>query len=207
MIKEFNACDSEIRKFRESIFAEDLNLDISLVKDFDPNNPVTDNKFAYWYSDSKFLNNGFDKVLLFYHNGEAVGMVGGTHFNEDLYRSTQMYYILKSARKIPGLNTLHFREDGFFDWQITRAKDLGCKAVFISVDTFDRRHEIMYEAMKNDIVGPGHMPNSERKYTAKDLVYLDETYPIKHVHQKILYYPLVNDIDFHKSFYKDRDVV
>lgn len=190
MIKEFDADHSEVRKFRERIFVEDLSLPISLVTSYDPKNPVTNEKFAFWYSDKKFLSNGLDKVLLHYHNDEAVGMVGGTYFNKNLYRGVQGYYILKSARKIPGLNTLHFRPNGFFDWQINRAKELGCKAVFISFDLYDRRHEIMYNAMKNDVVGPGHMANDHRKYTSSDLVYPDEFYEIKYTQQKVCYYDI-----------------
>ena len=200
-VKVFDFDHVEVRKFREKIYREDLKLDPKLLKTFDISDPVSDNKFAYWYSDQKFLKNGFDKVLLYYHNGEAVGMCGGTHFNKNLYRAVQGYYILKSARKIVGLNTLHFRHDGFFDWQINRAKELNCKAVFISVDLFDRRHKIMFQAMRDDVVGPGHMPNNERKYTAKDLIYLDEDFEIKYTKQKVCYYNLTDkEINFKELF-------
>ena len=128
-------------------------------------------------------------------------MCGGTHFSKNLYRGVQGYYILKSARTIDGLNTLHFRHNGFFDWQVNRARYLNCSAVFISVDIFDKKHKIMYQAMKNDIVGPGHMPNSERKYTAKDLVYLDKEYSIMNTNQKIIYYPFNSDIKFDQLFF------
>lgn len=200
MIIDYPADHDEVRKFRERIYTEDLNLDVDLIKEFDIKKHSTYNKFAYWYSDQKFLTNGFDRVLLHYYNNLPVGMVGGTYFNKNLYRGVQGYYILKSARQIPGMNTLHFRHDGFFDWQINRAKDLGCKAVFISFDLFDKRHEIMYQAMKNDVVGPGHMPNSERKYTSIDLIYPDEFYVIKNIKQKVCYYPLTSDIDFNNLY-------
>lgn len=198
MIKDFDATDDEVRRFRERIFTEDLNLDIDEIYQADQTHP---NKFAYWYGDTKFLTNGFDRVLLHYHNGEAVGMVGGTHFNNNLYRGVQGYYILKSARKIPGLNTLHFRPNGFFDWQVKRARKLGCKAVFISFDLFDRRHEIMYNAMKNDVVGPGHMTNDKRKYTTDNLIYPDGIYNIKYTDQHVCFYPLETDLNFDDLFY------
>lgn len=200
MIKDFSVDAPEVFEFRSRIFVEDLNLSADQMNDFTDH--TTGNKFAYWYGNHKFLSNGYDRVLLHYHNGEAVGMVGGTHYNKNLYRGVQGYYILKAARKIRGLNTLHFRPNGFFDWQIKRAKKLKCKAVFISFDLFDRRHEIMYNAMKNDVVGPGHMPNSERKYTAKDLIYPDEFFEIKYTQQKVCYYDLTGTrINFSKLFY------
>lgn len=202
MIKAFDCDHEEVRKFRERIFTEDLLLDVNLVTDFSRENPQTNNKFAFWYSDQKFLNNGFDKILLHYHNDEAVGMCGGTHFNKGLYRGVQGYYILKSARKIKGLNTLHFRADGFFDWQINRAKELGCKAVFISFDLFDQKHKNMYYAMRNDLVGPGHMTNDIRKYTAKDLTYLDDDFEILYTPQKVCYYSLDEPVNFKELFYE-----
>lgn len=199
-IKTFHADSPEVREFRYRIYEEDLGIGFDKVKTYDSKNPPSNNKFAYWFSDEKFLSNNFDQILLFYYNGEAVGMCGGTHFNSKLYRGVQMYYILKQYRKNPALNTLHFRHDGFFDYQIARAKKLRCQAVFISVDTFDKRHQIMFDAMKNDVVGPGHMPNSERKYTAKDLVYLENTYPIMHVQQKVMYFKLTRHVDFDYFF-------
>lgn len=202
MIKIFKASAPEVRDFRKSIFQEDLGLSPFWVGAFNSKNPVSSNKFAYWYSDEKFLTNGFDQILLYYHNGDPVGMCCGTHFNTSLYRGVQMYYILKRARRIRGLNTLHFRTDGFFDFQISRAQELNCKAVFISVDTFDRRHEIMFDAMKNDIVGAGHMPNNERKYTAKDLIYLEKKYPIMNVNQRVCYCPINGEIDFDMEFHQ-----
>lgn len=199
-IKDFSPSCPEVTEFRTKIFVEDLGLHEQQIAEFTDH--TTDNKLAYWYGDHKFLSNGYDRVLLFYHEGKPVGMVGGTHFNKNLYRGIQGYYILKSARKISGLNTLHFRHNGFFDWQIKRAKELQCKAIFISFDLFDRRHEIMYNAMKNNVVGPGHMPNEQRKYTTENLIYPEEFYSIKYVQQKVCYFNLINtDINFDNLFY------
>lgn len=186
-VRVFSPYAPEVRRFRAAIYSEDLNLSPTWLSQYNSRNPPTSNKFAFWYSDEKFLSNGFDQILLHYYDGEAVGMCGGTHFNKNLYRSVQMYYILKRARRIRGLNTLHFRPNGFFDIQVERAKELGCKGIFISVDAFDKRHEIMFEAMKNDVVGPGHMPNSQRKYTAKDFTYIDKTYEIMWTQQKVIF--------------------
>lgn len=198
MIIPYSPDHKEVEKFRRQIFVEDLSLDSNDIEKDQSNNP---NKFAYWYSNQKFLTTGFDKVLLHYHNGEVVSMVGGTHFNRDLYRGVQMYYILKSARK-KQLNTLHFKEDGFFDWQINRAKELNCKAIFICFDLFDQKHRNMYNAMKSDRVGFGQMGNEERKYTRKDLTYLDKSYTINYTEQKICYYELENNINFDNCFYQ-----
>lgn len=193
MIIAYDPDHIEVTKFRQRIFTEDLDLPIQYLE---TDNHNSDNKFSYWYSNQKFLNTGFDKVLLHYHEGEAVGMVGGTHFNRHLYRGVQMYYILKKYRYIKGLNTLHFRENGFFDWQIQRAKELGCLAIFICFDLYDQKHKNMYNAMKNDRVGFGQMGNEERKYTRKDLIYPDQTYTINYTEQKVCYHQFT-DIDFH----------
>lgn len=201
MIKIFSADSKEVRDFRKKIYEEDLGLSPFWVSAFNSKTPISSNKFAYWYSDEKFLSNGFDQVLLYYYGSEPVGMCCGTIFNSQLYRGVQMYYILKRARRIKGLNTLHFRENGFFDFHITRAKELGCKAVFISVDTFDKRHQIMFDAMRKDMVGAGHMTNDQRKYTAKNITYLDESYPIMNVQQRVCYHKLTNEFDFNEAFF------
>ena len=98
MIKEFSADADEVRKFRLRIFTEDLGLTEEDLNTF--NDWTSDNKFAYWYGDNKFLNNGFDTVLLYYYNGKPVSMSCGTFYNRNLYRCLQMLYIIKSARKI-----------------------------------------------------------------------------------------------------------
>lgn len=201
MIKIFPPNAKEVKDFRKKIFEEDLGLSPFWVGAFSSKNPITSNKFAHWYSDEKFLSNGFDQVLLYYHGDDPVGMCCGTLFNPQLYRGVQMYYILKRARRIKGLNTLHFRENGFFDFHISRAKELGCEAVFISVDTFDRRHEIMFDAMRKDLVGAGHMTNDQRKYTAKDLTYLDDSYPIMNVQQRVCFHQFGNEFNFDSAFY------
>jgi len=201
-VKVFKPTAPEVRRFRADIYSSDLNISPTWLSMYSSKSPPTTNKFAYWFSDEKFSTNGFDQVLLHYHDGEAVGMCCGTYFNKHLYRGVQMYYILKRFRRIRGLNTLHFRHGGFFDYQIERAKALNCKAIFISVDMFDRRHEIMFEAMKNDVVGPGHMPNTERKYTAKDLTYLDATYDIMYTPQRVTYMKLEDTpMTFDDMFY------
>lgn len=201
MIKSFLPNHEEVTKFREKIFLEDLNLSLDVMRDPDITSSYS-NKFAFWFSDKKFLSNNFDRILLYYHNNEPVSLVGGTHFNKNLYRGVQMYYILKSARKIKGLNTFHFRPSGFFDWQINRAKELGCRAIFISFDLFDTKHKNMYNAMRNDLVGPGQMTNDERKYTAKDLVYLEDDFEILYTKQKVCYFALESNINFNELFYE-----
>lgn len=213
-VKIFSPGAPEVRKFRSIIYAEDLQLSPTWLTTYSSKNPPTSNKFAYWYSDEKFLTNNFDQVLLYYHDGEPVGMCCGTHFNKNLYRAAQMYYILKRARRIKGIKSLHFREGGFFDNQIPRARELGCKAIFISVDIFDKRHEIMYNAMKADVTGYGATgrPSSlspddlqttiERKYTARTLTFLDNTYEIMWTQQKVCFLKLDDSpMTFDEMFY------
>jgi len=198
MIVDYPPDAIEVTQFRRKIYTDDLGLSALLVSSYRYANRRTEDKFAHWFSDEKFLHNGFDRVLIYYHGGVAVGMCGGTHYNSSLYRCVQMYYILKSARRVPGLNTLHFRENGFFDWQLARAKSLGVDAAFISVDTFDQKHVNMFDAMRGNRTGFGQMSNAVRKYTADDLVYLDNTYNIMHTMQRVCYYPLVDNVDFDK---------
>lgn len=201
MIKVCQPDDIEVTLFREKIFKEDLNVSLDTMYDFD-NNP-SDNKFAYWYSNKKFLSNNLDQVLLYYHNGESVGMISGSIFNKYLYRTNQGYYILKESRKNPDLNTLHMRDGGFFDYQLARAKELGMKGVFISIETFDKKHAALYRAMKNDRHSPIHMPNRDRKYTSAVFTYPDQDYIIKYVPQKICFYPLEEGMDFDTLYHKD----
>lgn len=213
-VKIFSPTSPEVRKFRATIYAEDLDLSPTWLSTYSHKNPPTSNKFAYWFSDEKFLTNNFDQVLLYYYDGEPVGMCGGTHFNQHLYRAAQMYYILKRARRMKGVKTLHFRDGGFFDNQIVRARELGCKAIFISVDIFDRRHEIMYNAMKNDITGLGATGRNsnlttddlvttvERKYNARNLIFLDKTYKIMWTDQKVMYLNITDtDLTFDEMFH------
>lgn len=187
MIKAFQANDLEVTEFRNIILAENK-----------------DNQYTKWFCDDKFLRNGFDKVLLYYHDDQPIGIAGGTHWTDKLYRNTQMYYILKEARKQRGLDTLHYRPNGFFDVQLERAKELGCYGTFLSIHCFDDRHVRLFEYMKNDVVGPGMMPNSERKYTAKDFQFLDKEYIIKGVPQRIIFHPIVEGAEFEDLFNRER---
>lgn len=182
MIRSFETTSQEVTDFRKQVLEEN-----------------NDNQYTKWFGDDKFLRNGFDQVLLYYYDGQPVGLVGGTHWQDKLYRTTQMYYILN---KFKGkVNTIHFMPDGFFDVQIDRAKELGCEGAFLSIHCFDDRHKRLYEYMKNDVVGPGMMPNSKRKYTAKDFQFLDKEYTIKGVQQRVIYYPIVSNTDFDTLFY------
>jgi hypothetical protein len=205
MIRIFDPGAPEVRAFRERIFVEDLGLQASDVATFDIANPVTDNKFAYWYSDQKFLSNNLDKVLLFYYEGQAIGMIGGSIFNKYLYRTNQGYYILKESRKNPELNTLHMRDGGFFDYQLARARELDMKGVFISIETFDRKHTALYRAMKNDRHSPIHMPNRDRKYTSAVFTYPEQDYIVKYVPQKICFYPLEAGAEFDALYHADME--
>jgi len=182
MIKAFQVNDPEVTEFRNIILSEN-----------------EDNQYTKWFGDDKFLRNGFDQVLLYFNNNEPIGIAGGTHWKEKLYRNTQMYYILKSARK-KGIDTLHYRANGFFDVQLERAKELGCHATFLSIHCFDDRHTRLFEYMKNDVVGPGMMPNNQRKYTAKDFKFLDKSYTIKGVEQRVIFYPIVEGASFDELF-------
>lgn len=186
MIRSFHPNDLEVTDFRKQILAENK-----------------DNQYTKWFGDDKFLRNGFDQVLIYYHNNEPVGLVGGTHWQEKLYRTTQMYYILDQYKG--KINTLHFRPNGFFDMQLTRAKELECDGAFLSVHCFDDRHKRMYEYMRNDVVGPGMMSNKERKYTAKDFQFLDKEYTIKGVQQRVMFYPISQDAEFESLFYSRKE--
>ncbi len=59
----------------------------------------------------------------------------------------------------------------------------------------------MFDAMKNDMVGAGHMTNDERKYTAKDLTYLENSYPIMNVNQRVCFHQFNPEFDFDSAFY------
>jgi len=199
MIKEFFPDDPEVTKFRIKIFTEDLNLSPEDLQTFDDHD--TNNKFAYWYSDKKFLSNKFDRILLHYYNGEAIGIAGGTYFNKDLYRCLQMIYILKRARRIDELNTLHFKDNGFFDYHIERAKNLGCRGLFYSVDPYDKRHIIMYDYLRKNKSSMAHMPMAQRKYNASHFLFLDKEYEINYTKQKIAFFPFDKSDNFDSLFY------
>jgi hypothetical protein len=199
MIKEFFPDDPEVTKLRIKIFTEDLNLSPEDLQTFD--DPNTNNKFAYWYCDKKFLSNKFDRVLLHYYNDEAIGMAGGTYFNKDLYRCLQMIYILKRARRIDELNTLHFKDNGFFDYHIGRAKNLGCRGLFYSVDPYDKRHIIMYDYLRKNKSSMAHMPMAQRKYNASHFLFLDKEYEINYTKQKIAFFPFDKSDNFDSLFY------
>lgn len=195
--KVFQPDSPEVTAFRERIFTEDLKLPASLMGEITYENKDQYNPFAYWYCDQKFLSNGFDQVLLYYYEGEAASLVCGTHYNKHLYRASQMYYILKSFRGRPGANTFPYKKDGQFPLQIERAKELGCKAVFVAIHAYNKKYEMAWQVAKDDIVGPGIMPLSERTHTAKDFVFCDKEYELMYVKQKIFYYDIYKTgVDF-----------
>lgn len=202
-IKSFFPDDKEVTRFRESIFNEDFNLSSDYLDIVNFTNQNDFNKILFWFSNEKFLQNNFDRILIYYVDNKPISIVGGTFFNKNLYRTTQMYYILKKYRKINGMNTFHYRHNGFFDFQKERAKKLGCTGMFISVDPFDKRHITMYHAMKNDIVGPGHMPNHLRKYTAKDFFFIDKKFfEINYTKQWVIYHNLKDNTNNFESLFQ-----
>ena len=44
------------------------------------------------------------------------------------------------------------------------------------------------------------MPNSERKYTAKDFIFEDKTYNIKECDQRVVFHPFVEGVRFEELF-------
>ena len=182
MIVEFDPYDSEVTKFRRKVLAE---VDTGQVRE--------------WFTDKEFYKTDIDSIWLYYHEGESVAFVGGTHFNDKLYRTTQRYYILEEARR-KNVNTVHFMPNGFMDAQIKRAKELNCDGAFLSIHCFDDRHIRLFDYMKNDVVGVRMMKNEDRQYTAKDFQFLDKEYRIKSVDQKIIFHPLKDGATFEECY-------
>lgn len=145
-------------------------------------------KMAHWYSDDKWMYAGLDRVFIWYHNDEPVSLSCSTLFNDKLYRVNQSYYVLKKWKKVPRMDSFQARPGGFLTHQKQRGLELGCEGMFVSIDTFDRRHERLFEALKHDIIGPGGFPLNEREWTAKHFEFLDERYEIKGVQQRIIYH-------------------
>lgn len=203
MIKIFEPNALEVRQFRESIY-QDLGLSKDDVRTFDIANPISDDQLAYWYSDQKFLSNGFDQVLIYYYEGEPAGLCCGTHYSKHMYRGVQMYYILKSFRGKKDCNSLPGRHGGFMHHQLQRAKALGCKLFFVAVHTYDRRHQRYWEGLKKDTILGGITPAKDREYSAQSFTILDKQYTVMHVPQHVAYINLTEDeIDFDDLWKKE----
>lgn len=200
--KAFLPTDPEVTKFRTKIYEDDLGLVASDLKVVTYENKDSYDVFAYWYCDQKFLSNGFDQVLIYYHEGEPAGICCGTLYNTALYRGIQMYYILKKFRGNKDCNNLAGRPGGMMGHQIRRATELGCKRYFVSMHTFDRRHRRYWEGIKNDTILAGTPDLKDRSYSSKDFIFLDKEYPIMNVAQKVMYH-IIHDpeIDFDELFY------
>lgn len=196
-IKAFSPNDPEVTEFRSRIYEEDLGLSANDLAAINYENRDQYENFAYWYCDEKFLNNNFDQILLYYLDGEAAGMCGGSLYNKDLYRGMQLYYILKTHRGKKECNTLWGRPGGMLEHQIPRAAELGCKAYFVAFHPYDRRHLRLWEGVKRDIVIKGIIHPRDRKFSAKDFTYLDKEYPIMNVNQKVMFHDIHNaGVDF-----------
>lgn len=203
MIKIFEPTAPEVREFREAIYI-DLGLSKEDVRTFDIANPISNDQLAYWYSDQKFLTNGFDQVLIYYCEGQPAGLCCGTHLSKSMYRGIQMYYILKKFRGKKDCNSLPGRPGGMMHYQLQRARDLGCKIFFIAVHTYDRRHQRYWEGLKRDTFLGGIMNPKDRQYSARDFVPCEKTYMLQYVPQHIGYINLTDDeIDFDEIWNKE----
>lgn len=201
-VKAYNPDAPEVTDFRRRIYEEDLGLTVDDMSIVTYENKDSYDAFAYWYCDQKFLSNGFDQVLIYYYEGEPAGMCCGTHYNKNLYRGLQMYYILKSFRGKKDCNNLAGRHDGMLSHQMKRADELGCKKYFISMHTYDRRHQRYWEGLKRDTILGGIIHPRDRQFSAKDFIFLEDEYPIMYVNQKVFYCDLCdNDFTFDELFY------
>ncbi len=192
MIKSYAASSVEVRTFREQIYL-DLGLNPEDLCIFDNATPLISDPLAYWYSDQKFITNGFDEVLLYYYDGEAVGMCGGTLHNQYMYRGAQMYYLLKKARKIRECHQLMGRHGGMMHHQIERAKKLNCKIYFVAMHTYDLRHKRYWEGLQRDTAMAGSPQGKDRQYAAKDFIVLDQPKILKHTPHEIFYMNLTSE--------------
>lgn len=197
-VKLYHPDSPEVTEFRKKIFEQDLGLTAEHMSIVKYENRDEYETFAYWYCDEKFLSTGFDKVLIYYHNGEPACITGGTHFNKHLYRGMQMYYTLKSFRRIKECNNLAGRRGGFMEHQIKRANELDCKAYFISVQAYDKRHQRLWEGyLKRDIAIKDSLHPRDRVINASHFIHLDKEYTIMHVEQKVMFHDIHNaGVDF-----------
>jgi|FreactTroBogLake_1042271.scaffolds.fasta_scaffold02800_7 hypothetical protein len=197
MIISYPAEAPEVRAFRNRIYEEDLGLSSDIISTFDRANPVSDNEFAYWYSDQKFLTNGFDQVMIFHWDGEPVGLCGGTLYNKYLYRGCTQYYILSRYRKMLARESLLQRPGGFMPHGIDRATELGCKAYFVCMHTYDRRHARYWEGLRRDLFLGDMISAKQKQYSAKDFVFLEKEYEIMYTKQRVFYRDLNGEgVDF-----------
>lgn len=194
---------TEVTEFRRMIFEQDLGLTANHLYTINYENKDEYETFAYWYCDEKFLSTGFDRVLIYYHEGKPACICGGTHFNKDLYRGMQMYYTLKLFRGKKECNNLAGKPGGFIETHIKRAIELDCKAYFVSVHVYDKRHQRFWEGyLKRDIVIKGSLHPRDRAYHAGHFIHLEKEYPIMNVNQKIMYHDIHNaGLNFDELFY------
>ena len=114
-----------------------------------------------------------------------------------------MYYTLKAFRRVKECNNLAGKHGGFMEHQIKRADELGCKAYFISVQAYDKRHQRLWEGyLKRDIAIKDSLHPRDRVINASHFTHLDKEYTIMHVEQKVMYHDIHDTgVDFDELFY------
>jgi len=190
----FDKYDPRLTKFRENIFAEDLEL---MVECIDMVKKSSEGQDAYKYSNKRWSQVQFNAIEAIIENDEIVGMSGCKLYGKFLRTSMHLYLLKRVRKKYPGIKYL---KGGWFERHIAFAQENNCDGLFFTVYAYSKKLQGLI--------------NNHRKRTIslvdkKHLLYMNDIvekgeYIFNNVPQTFFYYPLKRNIkDFDPNEFEE----
>lgn len=185
--------DLRLTKFRQSIFKNDLQIDISEMSVVQSHKCWVDkyNEDAFKYSDKKWFDVKFDAVEVAITNNNIVSMSGAKIYQDtngnNFLRVNMFYYILKEYRR--KCNGIIYIDGGYDDRHIEFAKKHNCQGMFFTIYAYSSKLQALV------------INHTSRRisHVRSKLKHLDSITPIgkyllNGVDQEFFYYPLVTEL-------------
>lgn len=190
----FDSYDPRLTRFRENIFAEDLELPIEYLDYVEDTSRGED---AWKYSNKRWSTVGFDCIEAIVENDEIVGMSGCKMYGNYLRTSMSLYLLKRVRSKYPGIKYL---KNGWFERHIKYAVQKECDGIFFTVYAYSKKLKALIA---------NHRKRTISLVDKKHLLYMDDIhekgeYIFHGVPQTFFYYSLKKSIEeFNPNEFKE----
>jgi len=190
----FDLNDPRITRFRENIFAEDLELPIeclNFIKD------TSHGEDAWKYCNARWNNVGFNCIEAIIENEEIVGMSGCKLYGNYLRTSMSLYLLKRVRSKYPGIKYI---KGGWFERHMSYAKQNNCDGMFFTVYAYSKKLKALIS---------NHRKRTISLVDKKHLLYMEDIhekgeYVFYSVPQTFFYYSLNKTLEeFNPNEFKE----
>lgn len=181
----FDLNDLRLTRFRENIFAEDLELPIEYLDLIKDNSHGED---AWKYCNARWNSVAFDCIEAIIENEEIVGMSGCKIYGNYLRTSMSLYLLKRVRSKYPGIKYL---KGGWFERHMEYANQKQCDGMFFTVYAYSKKLKALIA---------NHRKRTISLVDKKHLLYMDDInekgeYIFYGVPQTFFYYSLKKSIE------------